>query len=132
MVLRIITNVNICAVTCVRYGGREKLNVEAEDCNNPLLFLFQKRPTGDGLNGTHSILLTVDASVFLRRHRFGHLFFKYCYDKFTLIGGKEMIDIERAIKAFEEYVNAYDQMDGKVNLKKAHTYGVVEFSEYIA
>jgi putative nucleotidyltransferase with HDIG domain len=43
-----------------------------------------------------------------------------------------MIDLERAMNFFEEYVNRYDQTDGKVNLKKEHTYGVVEFSEYIA
>ena len=43
-----------------------------------------------------------------------------------------MIDIEKAEKAFKEYLKGYDVQDEKVALKIRHTYEVVNKSEYIA
>lgn len=43
-----------------------------------------------------------------------------------------MIDIERAEKAFKEYLKEYDVDSEKVALKVTHTYGVVKASEYLA
>lgn len=43
-----------------------------------------------------------------------------------------MIDIEKAEKAFKEYLENYDMKDDRVNLKVTHTYGVVKASEYLA
>lgn len=43
-----------------------------------------------------------------------------------------MIDIEKAEKAFKEYLKGYDVQDEKVALKIRHTYGVVKASQYLA
>lgn len=43
-----------------------------------------------------------------------------------------MIDIQKAEKAFEEYLKSYDLNNGKVALKVRHTYGVVRASEMLA
>lgn len=43
-----------------------------------------------------------------------------------------MIDIQKAEKAFKEYLKDYNVNDEKVALKIRHTYGVVKASEYLA
>ena len=43
-----------------------------------------------------------------------------------------MIDIKKAEKSFEKYLENYDKNDDKVKLKLVHTYGVVNASEYLA
>lgn len=42
-----------------------------------------------------------------------------------------MIDLEYAKKAFENYLNDYDQKNEKIKLKIVHTYGVMECSKKI-
>lgn len=42
------------------------------------------------------------------------------------------MDFDKALKAFEKYVSNFDEENGKILLKKRHTYGVVKISEYIA
>lgn len=43
-----------------------------------------------------------------------------------------MINYQKAEKEFNKYLLNYDLEDGKINLKKVHTFGVVLCSEYIA
>ena len=43
-----------------------------------------------------------------------------------------MIDIQKAEKAFKDYLSLYDMNDEKVALKVRHTYGVVKASEYLS
>lgn len=40
-----------------------------------------------------------------------------------------MIDLQYAKKAFENYLNDYDQKNEKIKLKIVHTYGVMECSK---
>ena len=42
-----------------------------------------------------------------------------------------MIDLQYAKKAFENYLNDYDQKNEKIKLKIVHTYGVMECSKKI-
>ena len=42
------------------------------------------------------------------------------------------MDYEKALNAFKDFVQKYDQTNDKINLKIEHTYKVVEISEYIA
>ena len=41
----------------------------------------------------------------------------------------EMIDLQYAKKAFENYLNDYDRKNEKIKLKIVHTYGVMECSK---
>lgn len=43
-----------------------------------------------------------------------------------------MIDLNRVRNRFEEYTSGFDLENGKIRLKKTHTYGVVKMSAYIA
>ncbi len=43
-----------------------------------------------------------------------------------------MIDISSAKIAFEEYIDGFDTTNGRIGLKKRHTFGVMKMSEYIA
>ena len=43
-----------------------------------------------------------------------------------------MINLEKAKKEFEKYINKYSKDDPKISLKINHTYGVINASEYIA
>ena len=43
-----------------------------------------------------------------------------------------MIDFNKAIQAFQEYLQNYDVNNGMILLKIKHTYGVISLSEYIA
>lgn len=43
-----------------------------------------------------------------------------------------MIDLEKAKKEFDKYINKYSKNDPKISLKINHTYGVINASEYIA
>lgn len=43
-----------------------------------------------------------------------------------------MINFNRALKEFKQYLNSYDLNNGMIQLKVRHTYGVVFLSEYIA
>ena len=43
-----------------------------------------------------------------------------------------MIDLNKALKEFKNYLKDYDLNDPKIKLKVVHTYGVMELSEYIA
>ena len=42
-----------------------------------------------------------------------------------------MVDLQYAKKAFENYLNDYDQKNEKIKLKIVHTYGVMECSKKI-
>ena len=42
-----------------------------------------------------------------------------------------MIDLQYAKKAFENYLNDYDQKNEKIKLKIVHTHGVMECSKKI-
>ena len=43
-----------------------------------------------------------------------------------------MIDYNKALQAFIDYLKEYDVNNGMIALKVRHTYGVVSLSEYIA